>query len=78
MKIVKKYPEAMPAHMDESLLESEGIASEVLNENMIYASYYAGSNFDIELVVADEDYERAVEILSEAGSDIGYIVKDED
>ena len=77
MRVVKKYPEAISAQIDSTLLDSEGIASEVLNENMSYAGYFAGSNFDIELVVADEDYDRAVEILSEAGSDAGYIVMDE-
>lgn len=50
--------------MDRSLLEAEGIKCNVLNENMNYAGYFAGSNFDIQLVVADEDYDLAIKILA--------------
>ena len=69
MKTLKSYAEAMSAHIDQSLLKASGIASEVLNENMNYAGFFAGSDFAIQLVVADEDYERARQVLSEpAGS----------
>ena len=64
MKTVKYYASAVEAQMDRSLLEAEGILCEVLNENMNYAGSFAGSNFDIQLVVADEDYDQAVELLS--------------
>ncbi len=50
--------------MDRSLLEAEGIQCRVLNENMNYAGYFAGGNFDIQLVVADDDYDLAVKILA--------------
>lgn len=64
MKIVKEYVDAMAARIDQSLLDSEGIYSDVLNENLLYASIFPGSNFDIQLVVADEDYDRALSILN--------------
>ncbi|MBO4418143.1 MAG: DUF2007 domain-containing protein [Bacteroidales bacterium] len=64
MKTVKYYANDVEAQMDRSLLEAEGITSNVLNENMNYAGYFAGSNFDIQLVVADEDYDLAIKILA--------------
>lgn len=64
MKTVKYYANDMEAQMDRSLLEAEGIQCRVLNENMNYAGYFAGSNFDIQLVVADEDYGQALAILN--------------
>ena len=64
MKTVKYYANDIEAQMDRSLLEAEGITCNVLNENMNYAGYFAGGNFDIQLVVADEDYEEAVKLLS--------------
>ena len=63
MKTVKYYANVIEAQMDRSLLEAEGITCNVLNENMMYASYFAGSNFDIQLVVADEDYDQALQLL---------------
>lgn len=64
MKTVKYYANDMDAQMDRSLLEAEGIQCRVLNENMNYAGYFAGGNFDIQLVVADEDYDLAIKILA--------------
>ena len=64
MKTVKYYANAVEAQMDRSLLEAEGIPCEVLNENMNYAGYFAGSNFDIQLVVSDENYDQACELLA--------------
>ena len=64
MKVVKEYAEAMAARIDQSLLDAEGIYSDVLNENLLYASIFPGSNYDIPLVVADEDYDRALSILN--------------
>ena len=64
MKVVREYAEAMTARIDQSLLEAEGIISDVLNENLLYASIFPGSNYDIQLVVADEDYDRALSILN--------------
>ena len=63
MKTVKYYANDVEAQMDRSLLEAEGIQCSVLNENMNYAGYFAGSNFDIQLVVADEDYDQAIKLL---------------
>ncbi len=63
MKTVKYYANDMEAQMDRSLLEAEGIQCRVLNENMNYAGYFAGGNFDIQLVVSDEDYDQAIKLL---------------
>ena len=63
MKTVKYYANDIEAQMDRSLLEAEGITCKVLNENMNYAGYFAGGNFDIQLVVADEDYDQALQLL---------------
>ena len=46
MKVVKYYANDIEAVMDRSLLEAEGVQCRVLNENMPYAGYYAGGNFD--------------------------------
>lgn len=69
MKTVKEYSEPMGAQIDKSLLEAEGIQCEVLNENLLYASLFAGSNYAIQLVVADEDYEQALAILNATVAD---------
>lgn len=66
MKTVREYAEPMAAHIDKSLLEAEGVPCEVLNENLLYASIFAGSNYAIQLVVADDDYDRALGILNAA------------
>ncbi len=64
MKTVKEYPELMPAEIDRSLLEAEGILCDVLGQNLLYTSFAPCADFAIKLVVADEDYDRALQILS--------------
>ncbi|MBQ3659636.1 MAG: DUF2007 domain-containing protein [Bacteroidales bacterium] len=64
MKTVKEYPELMPAEIDRSLLEAEGIMCDILNQNLLYISYAPCADFAIKLVVADEDYNRALSILN--------------
>ena len=64
MKTVKEYPELMPAEIDRSLLEAEGIMCDVLGQNLLYTSFAPCADFAIKLVVADEDYDRALQILS--------------
>ena len=50
-----------------SLLDSEGIETVVLNENIIQVQpFLSNAVGGIKLLVLDEDYERAVEILTEA------------
>ena len=63
MKTVKEYPELMQAEIDRSLLEAEGIPCDVLGENLLYASFAPCADFAVKLVVADEDWERAKQIL---------------
>lgn len=69
MKTVKEYPELMPAEIDRSLLEAEGIMCDILNQNLLYISYAPCADFAIKLVVADEDYDRACEILAATVTD---------
>ena len=52
MKTVKEYSEPMGAQIDKSLLEAEGIQCEVLNENVLYASLFAGSNYAIHTLLS--------------------------
>lgn len=54
----------MPAEIDRSLLEAEGIMCDILNQNLLYISYAPCADFAIKLVVADEDYNRALSILN--------------
>lgn len=68
MEIVRRYASPMDAHIDASLLESEGIECQVLNENLIFVGLGASAGFDVRLVVNDEDYERASSILAASHS----------
>ena len=54
----------MQAEIDRALLEAEGILCDILNENLHTIGFPPTGTFAIELVVADEDYDRACEILS--------------
>jgi len=64
MKTVKRYISAAMAELDRTVLADHGIESVVLNENAsCYIPPYAGGPVSIDLAVADEDEERAVEIL---------------
>ena len=54
----------MPAEIDRSLLEAEGIMCDILNQNLLYISYAPCADFAIKLVVAYEDYNRALSILN--------------
>ncbi len=68
MQVVRRYTSPMDAHIDASLLESEGIMCEVLNENLVFVGLGASAGFDVRLVVDDEDYERASSILAASHS----------
>lgn len=64
MKTLKKYLNAMSANIDKGLLESEGIQAPVLHQNMPYVGI--SYKLAVELIVNDEDYDRALKILEEA------------
>ncbi len=68
MQVVRRYTSPMDAHIDASLLESEGIMCEVLNENLVFVGLGASAGFDVRLVVNDEDYELASSILAASHS----------
>lgn len=65
MKTVKKYfNNPFSANLDKGLLENEGIRAEVLHQNMPYMGI--SEKLAVELIVNDEDYNRAKKILEEA------------
>lgn len=65
MKTVKKYfNNPFSANLDKGLLENEGIRAEVLHQNMPYMGI--SEKLAVELIVNDEDYDRAKRILEEA------------
>lgn len=69
MKTVGKYGNAFSAELAKGLLESEGIESCIVNE---YLNYIGLPNMQqlnpVELRVADEDYDRALQVLNAASS----------
>ena len=65
MRTVKKYfNNAFSANLDKGLLENEGIRAEVLHQNMPYMGI--SDKLAVELIVNDEDYDRAKKLLEEA------------
>jgi len=66
MKIVDKFPDIYTAHIVQGLLQNEGIECEIINENLPFLGMGV-AGFDVRIVVNDEDYERAKEILAANG-----------
>ena len=65
MRTVKKYfNNAFSANLDKRLLENKGIRAEVLHQNMPYMGI--SDKLAVELIVNDEDYDRAKKLLEEA------------
>lgn len=63
MIVLKGYSTLEQAHLARSLLESEGISAEVLDEGTAVSAPYLLLSSGIRLAVADEDAPRAREIL---------------
>jgi hypothetical protein len=63
MTVLRGYSTLEQAHLARSLLESEGIAAEVLDEGTAVSAPYLLMSTGIRLAVADEDAGRAREIL---------------
>ncbi|MBO7584911.1 MAG: DUF2007 domain-containing protein [Bacteroidales bacterium] len=63
MKVVAKYPDIYKAHIVQGLLENEGIECEIVNENLPFLGMGV-AGFDVRIVVREEDYDRAKEILA--------------
>ncbi|WP_068595446.1 putative signal transducing protein [Vaginella massiliensis] len=61
-KIITKYPTVVEAEIAKSVLESHGIASTVLDQNMMMNIGTTITQW-IRLQVKSEDFERACEIL---------------
>ncbi|MBO7487324.1 MAG: DUF2007 domain-containing protein [Bacteroidales bacterium] len=64
MKVVAKFPDVYEAHIVCGMLENEGIECEIVNENLPFLGMGV-AGFDVRIVVNDDDYERAKELLSE-------------
>jgi acyl transferase domain-containing protein len=70
MKVVQYYDDPLVAEVAKGALESAGITAAVLNQSSVYPGLsVASSQFRIKLVVNEEDYDKAVEILSHDNSD---------
>lgn len=63
MKILQYYNSVIEAEIIKGRLESEGIQAFVQNSNLPYLTPFSSISPYIE--VADEDYDRALAILSE-------------
>lgn len=63
MKVVAKYPDIYKAHIVQGLLENEGIECEIVNENLPFLGMGV-AGFDVRIIVREEDYDRAKEILA--------------
>ena len=69
MRTVRKYfNNPFSANLDKGLLENEGIRAEVLHQNMPYMGI--SDKLAVELIVNDEDYDRAKKILEEADQNL--------
>lgn len=64
MKIVERYNNPYDAHIAQGLLESEGILSEIMNESSIFPGFGEIRGYDIRLMVNDEEFEAAQNILN--------------
>lgn len=70
MKTVRKHLDTFQAELTRGLLESHGIQAHLLNKNIIDLIPYASAidSMRVQVVVADEDYEDAVRIISADGT----------
>ncbi|MBR5735436.1 MAG: DUF2007 domain-containing protein [Bacteroidales bacterium] len=66
MKVLAKYPDIYKAHIVQGMLENEGIECEIVNENLPFIGMGV-AGFDVRIVVNDEDFERAKEIIDAVG-----------
>ena len=64
MKTIAAYNNPMDAHLVRARLEGSGIAAYLRDENMITLDWLTANAIGgIRIDVADEDYERALEVL---------------
>lgn len=68
MKTVATFSQPMGAYLLRARLEGSGIASYLRDENMIAVDWlYSSALGGVKVEVADEDYERTLELLAEDG-----------
>ena len=63
MKILEKYQDTYTAHIVQGMLENEGIECEIVNENLPFLGMGV-AGFDVRIMVKDEDFDRAKEVLA--------------
>jgi hypothetical protein len=64
MKTLASFSQPMGAHLLRARLESNGIASYIRDENMIAVDWMLSNAIGgVKVDVADEDYERALEMI---------------
>ena len=69
MQVVGKYTDSFSAEVAKGMLEAEGIAAFVLNQNVgIITGVINNDLISIDLVVEDENYEEASKLLAAASS----------
>ena len=69
MKTIASFSQPVEAHMLRSRLEVEGITAYLRDENMIALDWlYSNALGGVKVDVADEDYERALEIMASLGT----------
>lgn len=68
MKTVATFSYPYEAQIAQGVLESEGVMSQVLGESSVYPGFGNIKGFELQLVVNDEDYERAASILAASSS----------
>lgn len=71
MKTVGKFNNSFSANICKGVLEENGVPAFVLNENLIWTAGVANTDLiPIEVVVDDEYYDKAMEILKSMPEDI--------
>ena len=72
MKTVGKFNNSFSANICKGVLEENGVPAFVLNENLIWTAGVAKTDLiPIEVVVDDEYYDKAMEILKSMPEDTG-------
>jgi hypothetical protein len=68
VKTLASFSQPMGAYLLRARLESNGIAAFVRDENMIALDwFYSNAVGGVKIDVADEDYDRALQVLEESG-----------
>lgn len=68
MKQVALFYNLMEAHIAKGALVNEGIEAEVFEANTLYPGLSGIKEFEIKLMVKDEDYNAAVKFLAASSS----------